>query len=179
MDGLAAPAVEPDGQDLRAEGAGEAATERRLARGAGDPARTACGSGSAVGVEPRGRAAEEALIALAGARFWKMSGGGNDFVAFDNRDRWFPAGEIRPALVTALCARGTGVGADAVLLLEPPEEPGADFRMVYYNADGSEAPMCGNGALCIASLADELGAVTPRSRVEGELAAAADADLLR
>jgi diaminopimelate epimerase len=94
-----------------------------------------------------------------------MSGGGNDFVAFDNRGGWFPKDD--PELVRAICARGLGVGADAVLLLEEPMEgrttaPSSDaphprFRMLYYNADGSEASMCGNGALCIARLALELG----------------------
>jgi diaminopimelate epimerase len=92
---------------------------------------------------------------LDGAPFWKMSGGGNDFVVFDNRAGWFPKG--RPEVVAALCARGLGVGADAVLLLEPARGGDADFRMTYYNADGSEAPMCGNGALCIARFAGELG----------------------
>ncbi len=95
------------------------------------------------------------LAPLERAAFWKMSGGGNDFIVFDNRDGRFPKGE--PDAVAALCARGTGVGADAVVLLEPSSLDGADFRMTYYNADGSEAPMCGNGALCIARLAGELG----------------------
>jgi diaminopimelate epimerase len=95
------------------------------------------------------------LADLAGTPFWKMSGGGNDFVVFDNRRAFFPKG--RPAVVPALCARGLGVGADAILLLEPPAGGEADFRMTYYNADGSEAPMCGNGALCIARFAQELG----------------------
>jgi diaminopimelate epimerase len=77
-----------------------------------------------------------------------MSGGGNDFVVLDNRPHWFPGGG-EP--VVRLCRRGLGVGADAVLLLE--DDPNADVRMVYYNADGSEAPMCGNGAMCIARYA--------------------------
>lgn len=97
-------------------------------------------------------------LALAGAPFWKMSGGGNDFVVFDDRERWFPRGD-REA-IAALCARGTGVGADAVILLEPAREPRHAFRMAYYNADGSEAPMCGNGALCIARFARERGVCT-------------------
>lgn len=93
---------------------------------------------------------------LAGRPFVKMSGGGNDFVVFDNRDGWFPKDRSRE-LVARLCRRGLGVGADAVLLLE--RDPGADVRMVYYNADGGEAPMCGNGALCIARYARLEGAV--------------------
>ncbi len=80
--------------------------------------------------------------------FLKMSGGGNDFIVLDNRPHWFP-GDGEP--VIRLCRRGLGVGADAVLLLE--DDANADVRMVYYNADGSEAPMCGNGAMCIARYA--------------------------
>jgi diaminopimelate epimerase len=86
-------------------------------------------------------------VTLADRPFTKMSGGGNDFIVFDNRDRWFPRDDATD-LVARLCRSGLGVGADAVLLLE--DHPGSDFRMVYYNADGGEAPMCGNGALCIA-----------------------------
>lgn len=99
---------------------------------------------------------------LAGRPFVKMTGGGNDFVVFDNRNGWFPherGGEI----VARLCRRGLGVGADAVLLLEDDED--LDFRMVYFNADGGEAPMCGNGALCIARFA-RLEGVTDRNVVE-------------
>src|SRR5687767_12655695 len=77
---------------------------------------------------------------IAGRAFTKMSGGGNDFVVFDDREGWFPRDEAGP-LVARLCRRGLGVGADAVVLLRPDSE--VDFRMVYYNADGGEAPMCG------------------------------------
>ncbi len=124
----------------------------------GPPAREPLGPGS-VSVRDAGAQAAmgsgRSLARLAGAAFWKMSGGGNDFVVFDNRTGWFP--KEAEALVPALCTRGLGVGADAVLLLERPAGVDADFRMVYYNADGSQAPMCGNGALCIARLARELG----------------------
>ncbi len=94
-------------------------------------------------------------VELRGAPFVKMSGGGNDFLVFDDRRGAFPV-EGRRELVARLCRRGLGVGADAVLLLQ--ETPDADFRMVYYNADGGEAPMCGNGALCIARYARLVGA---------------------
>jgi diaminopimelate epimerase len=99
----------------------------------------------------------DSLSQLAGARFWKMTGGGNDFVVFDNRSGWFPKGN--PNIVAEICSRGLGVGADAVILLEPAISSGLPFRMMYYNADGSEAPMCGNGAMCIARFARELGLV--------------------
>jgi diaminopimelate epimerase len=86
-----------------------------------------------------------------------MSGGGNDFVVFDDRGEWFPRDQAGP-IVARLCRRGLGVGADAVVLLAT--DPDFDFRMLYYNADGGEAPMCGNAALCIARFARLVGAVS-------------------
>jgi diaminopimelate epimerase len=82
-------------------------------------------------------------------RFTKMNGAGNDFVLLDNR-----AGELQLAAedVARICDRHRGVGADGVLVLENATN-GADFRMRYYNADGGEAEMCGNGARCFARFA--------------------------
>lgn len=96
------------------------------------------------------------MTSLSERPFLKMTGGGNDFVVFDNRESWFPRAQAAD-VVARLCRRGLGVGADAVLLFE--EDPELDFRMVYFNADGGEAPMCGNGALCIARYARMTGAV--------------------
>ena len=99
------------------------------------------------------------MSAAAGLRFFKMSGSGNDFVVVDARHD--PHEELRsPEIVQRLSARGTGVGADGLVLLAA--EPGADFRMIYYNADGSRASMCGNAALCCTRLATELAGGTPR-----------------
>jgi len=83
-------------------------------------------------------------------RFTKMNGAGNDFVLLDNR-----AGNLTLTReqIVRVCDRHRGVGADGVLLLERPTN-GADFRMRYYNADGGEAEMCGNGARCFARYAD-------------------------
>jgi diaminopimelate epimerase len=78
--------------------------------------------------------------------FTKMSGAGNDFVVIDNRDR---AIALTREQIARLCHRNFGVGADGLLLVEP-DENGADYRMRYYNADGGEAEMCGNGARCFA-----------------------------
>ena len=85
-------------------------------------------------------------------RFTKMNGAGNDFVVIDNR-----AGLIRlnREQIARLCDRHRGVGADGLLAVEPAEH-GADFRMRYYNADGGEAEMCGNGARCFARFAGRL-----------------------
>lgn len=87
--------------------------------------------------------------------FWKMSGSGNDFVVVDNR-RHALRGNLA-AWAKKLCHRQEGVGADGLLLLEPDKTE--NFRMVYYNADGSRADMCGNGARCMAWFAHERGAV--------------------
>ena len=83
-------------------------------------------------------------------RFTKMNGAGNDFVLLDNRRGDLTLTREQIALV---CDRHRGVGADGVLVLEKPTN-GADFRMRYYNADGGEAEMCGNGARCFARFAD-------------------------
>lgn len=94
-----------------------------------------------------------------GRPFWKLCGSGNDFVFFDARRE--PAGALATAdAIRRLCARATGVGADGVVFLEPPDGsvPGATVRMAYYNADGSRASMCGNAALCTTRLAVVLGA---------------------
>ena len=81
-------------------------------------------------------------------RFTKMTGAGNDFVVIDNRDRCVKNGA--PA-ARILCDRRWGVGADGLLLLEKSRK--ADFRMMYFNADGSSGGMCGNGGRCIAQFA--------------------------
>ncbi len=89
-----------------------------------------------------------------GRTFYKMSGSGNDFVFFDAR-RESVNGLDRPEAIQALCARGTGIGADGVVFLEPSQA--AAFRIRYLNADGSLAALCGNATLCSARLAAELG----------------------
>jgi diaminopimelate epimerase len=85
-------------------------------------------------------------------KFAKMNGAGNDFVMLDNLDGRL---EIAASQIAHLCDRHRGVGADGVLILERPAN-GADFRMRYYNADGGEAEMCGNGARCFARFASRV-----------------------
>ena len=87
--------------------------------------------------------------------FYKMTGGGNDFVLLDNRKKTL--GQDYPALAKKRCERKFSIGADGLLVLE--ESKSLDFRMVYYNSDGSRAEMCGNGARCIARFAHLLKAV--------------------
>lgn len=84
--------------------------------------------------------------------FTKMNGAGNDFVVVDNREGRL---ELSVAEIARLCDRHRGVGADGLLAVEPAQS-GADFRMRYYNADGGEADMCGNGARCFARYAARL-----------------------
>jgi diaminopimelate epimerase len=84
--------------------------------------------------------------------FTKMNGAGNDFVMLDNRDGKLA---LDKAQIAHLCDRHRGVGADGVLLVEPAQN-GADFRMRYYNADGGEAEMCGNGARCFGRFAQRV-----------------------
>jgi diaminopimelate epimerase len=84
--------------------------------------------------------------------FSKMNGAGNDFVVLDNRDRKL---SLEKAQIAHLCDRHRGVGADGLLAVEPAEN-GADFRMRYYNSDGGEAEMCGNGARCFARFAQRV-----------------------
>jgi len=85
-------------------------------------------------------------------RFTKMNGAGNDFILFDNR-----AGsvDLDRTQIAQLCDRHRGIGADGILLLENPTNH-ADFRMRYFNADGGEAEMCGNGARCFARFANKV-----------------------
>ena len=83
-----------------------------------------------------------------------MTGSGNDFVMLDARVTT-PA-DWTPADMAAVCARGTGIGADGVVFVGPGSTPGA-ARMIYYNSDGSHANMCGNAALCSTALAVHLG----------------------
>ncbi|MDR1304772.1 MAG: diaminopimelate epimerase [Verrucomicrobiales bacterium] len=85
--------------------------------------------------------------------FWKMNGAGNDFVCLDNRDRQL---RLSRRQIARLCCRQFGVGADGVLALEPARTADCDFRMRYYNADGGEAAMCGNGARCFARFAQQV-----------------------
>ena len=95
--------------------------------------------------------------------FYKLSGAGNDFIILNNingairRDRY-------ARLAAGLCRRRLSIGADGLMVVEPSEK--ADFRMVFYNADGSAGEMCGNGARCICRFGYEMGLAGEEQRVE-------------
>ena len=86
-------------------------------------------------------------------RFAKMHGAGNDFVMIDDRDGRMPTDA---ASIAALAARRTGIGCEGVILVQRSDC--ADFRMRFFNPDGGEAEMCGNGARCVAAFALAVGA---------------------
>lgn len=83
-----------------------------------------------------------------------MNGAGNDFVMIDNRSQQLSLSQKQIAWI---CDRHRGVGADGLLLVEPESQKLADFRMRYYNSDGGEAEMCGNGARCFARFVQKIG----------------------
>jgi len=85
--------------------------------------------------------------------FYKMNGAGNDFVVIDNRELEY---SLDKDTIAALCDRHRGVGADGLLAVEPAEGD-ADYKFRYYNADGGEAEMCGNGARCFGRFTAHLG----------------------
>lgn len=89
--------------------------------------------------------------------FFKMNGAGNDFIIVDNRDLSL-TDALDPDTIAALCDRNRGIGADGLLAVEPAQK-GADFRFRYYNADGGEAEMCGNGARCFGRFTAHLGEI--------------------
>ena len=99
-------------------------------------------------------------------KFWKMNGAGNDFVIINNMEEKIPAEKI-PYVAKTLCERHLSIGADGFMVVENPNNPSeADYRMMFYNSDGSMGEMCGNGARCICRYGYEKGLAGEVQRVE-------------
>lgn len=107
----------------------------------------------------------ERLRALAGLRFSKMQGTGNDFIVVDGREVDIPP-DLRPYLAKGLCRRARSAGADGLIILTPSDRVDrglgkVDFAWDFFNADGSQAEMCGNGGRCAARFALDKGLAGP------------------
>ena len=89
-------------------------------------------------------------------QFWKMNGAGNDFIILNNLDGALAEASFS-RLAQTLCERRLSIGADGLMIVEKPTEGGANFRMRFYNSDGTIGEMCGNGARCIARYGVETG----------------------
>jgi diaminopimelate epimerase len=87
--------------------------------------------------------------------FQKMHGAGNDFIMIAGKD--LSGRNLNRSEIAALCDRRTGIGADGLIIVAEPTRPQAAFGMVYFNADGGEAEMCGNGARCTVDFAHRAG----------------------
>ena len=97
-------------------------------------------------------------------RFTKMHGAGNDFIVINNMDGALAVAELG-ALARRLCTPHTGVGADGLMVAMPARND-ADYAMLYFNSDGSEGEMCGNGARCMARYGYEKGLAEEKQRIE-------------
>ncbi|CAH0995575.1 Diaminopimelate epimerase [Emticicia aquatica] len=109
-------------------------------------------------------------------KFYKYQGTGNDFVMIDNRNENFP---VNQSYIEHLCHRRFGIGADGLILLQ--NDQNYDFRMVYFNADGREGSMCGNGGRCTVRFAEDLGIFKKETKfiaVDGEHTAQANENVI-
>lgn len=107
-------------------------------------------------------------------KFTKMHGAGNDFILIDDREAKFPVHDHRRIAVMA--SRHVGIGCEGVIVLQKSSE--RDFKMVFFNPDGTEAELCGNGARCIAAFAREIGAVSGDAMRFETAAGTIDAEVL-
>ena len=97
-------------------------------------------------------------------KFWKMNGAGNDFLILNNLEERQRAEDF-PRLARTLCERHLSIGADGLMVVEAPDQ-GGDYRMLFFNSDGTVGEMCGNGARCICRYGYEAGLAGEVQRVE-------------
>lgn len=97
-------------------------------------------------------------------KFWKMNGAGNDFLILNNLEEHLPLEQL-PRIAKVLCERHLSIGADGLMVVDAPTE-GGDFKMRFFNSDGSMGEMCGNGARCICRYGFETGLTGETQRIE-------------
>ena len=97
-------------------------------------------------------------------KFWKMNGAGNDFIILNNLEEKLPETAF-PLLARTLCTPHLSLGADGFMVVDKAQGQ-ADFRMLFYNSDGSVGEMCGNGARCICRYGYETGLSGPQQVIE-------------
>ena len=97
-------------------------------------------------------------------KFWKMNGAGNDFLVLNNLEEHLPVDRL-PQIARTLCERRLSIGADGLMVVDAPQA-GGDYRMLFYNSDGSVGEMCGNGARCICRYGFENGLAGETQTVE-------------
>lgn len=97
-------------------------------------------------------------------KFWKMNGAGNDFLVLNNLEERLPAG-VFPQVARTLCERHLSIGADGLMVVDTPTQ-GGDYKMLFFNSDGSVGEMCGNGARCICRYGYENGLAGETQTVE-------------
>lgn len=96
--------------------------------------------------------------------FWKMNGAGNDFVVLNNLEEHLNVEDL-PQVARTLCERHLSIGADGLMVVDAPDQ-GGDYKMRFYNADGSMGEMCGNGARCICRYGYENGLAGETQTIE-------------
>ena len=96
-------------------------------------------------------------------KFWKMNGAGNDFIILNNLEEGLPP-EAFPRIAKTLCTPHRSLGADGFMVVDQAQGEG-DFRMLFFNSDGSVGEMCGNGARCICRYGYETGLSGPIQKV--------------
>ena len=97
-------------------------------------------------------------------KFWKMNGAGNDFIILNNLEEHLPASSL-PQIARTLCHRHLSIGADGLMVVDAPTQ-GGDYKMRFFNSDGSVGEMCGNGARCICRYGYETGLAGTTQTVE-------------